>query len=179
RWPPSTPVSAACRSRWWSLRSPRRSAVSPPRLRGATASTSLATRSSWPTTSPASSRPSRSGPSITDEPRHLSRGTRALSPTPQRSNVPAWGKKGTESIVKGTDVPSTDDEQVRRYRVAKYRVALVREGSIPVAEKRARGPADVARLMTPLIADLDREAFWVLLLDGKNKIIGINLVALG
>src|SRR5258705_9800921 len=57
--------------------------------------------------------------------------------------------------------------------------ALVREGSIPVAEKIVREPADVARLMTPLIADLDREAFWVLLLDGKNKIIGINLVALG
>src|SRR5262249_42730209 len=28
-------------------------------------------------------------------------------------------------------------------------------------------------------ADLDREAFWVLLLDGKHKVIGINLVALG
>ena len=113
------------------------------------------------------------------EPRHLSRGTPVLSPTPQRSNVPAWGKKGADSIVKGTDVPSADDEQVRRYRVSKYRVALVREGSIPVAEKIVREPADVARLMTPLIADLDREAFWVLLLDGKNKIIGINLVALG
>ena len=44
--------------------------------------------------------------------------------------------------MKGTDVPSTDDEQVRRYRVAKYRVALVREGSIPVAEKIVREPAD-------------------------------------
>src|SRR5216117_74448 len=73
------PVSAACRSRWWSLRSPRRSAVSPPRLRGATASTSLATRSSWPTTSPASSRPSRSGPSITDGPLAPSRRARSLS----------------------------------------------------------------------------------------------------
>ena len=81
--------------------------------------------------------------------------------------------------MKHADVHSADPEQVRRYRVAKYRVALVREGSIPVAEKIVREPADVARLMTPLIADLDREAFWVLLLDGKNKIIGINLVALG
>ena len=81
--------------------------------------------------------------------------------------------------MKGTDVPSADDEQVRRYRVSKYRVALVREGTIPVAEKIVREPADVARVMTPLVADLDREAFWVLLLDGKNKIIGINLVALG
>jgi DNA repair protein RadC len=29
------------------------------------------------------------------------------------------------------------------------------------------------------VADLDREAFWVLLLDGKNKVIGFNLVAVG
>ena len=33
--------------------------------------------------------------------------------------------------------------------------------------------------MTPLVCDLDREAFWVLLLDGKNKVIGINVVAVG
>jgi DNA repair protein RadC len=72
-----------------------------------------------------------------------------------------------------------DPEHARRYRVAKYRVALVRDGSLPVPEKVVREPADVARLMTPLVADLDREGFWVLLLDGKNKIIGINLVALG
>jgi len=79
----------------------------------------------------------------------------------------------------GSQVPATDHERVRRYRVSKFRVALVREGTLPVAEKVVREPADVARLMTPLVADLDREAFWVLLLDGKNKIIGINLVAVG
>lgn len=82
--------------------------------------------------------------------------------------------------MKGTDVLSPDLEQVRRYRVSKFRVALVRDGSIPTAwDKTLREAGDVARLMTPLVADLDREAFWVLLLDGKNKIIGINLVALG
>jgi DNA repair protein RadC len=82
--------------------------------------------------------------------------------------------------VKRVDVLSPDLEQVRRYRVSKFRVALVRDGSIPTAwDKTLREAGDVARLMTPLVADLDREAFWVLLLDGKNKIIGINLVALG
>ena len=78
-----------------------------------------------------------------------------------------------------SEVAATDQERVRRYRISKYRVTLVREGTLPVAEKVVREPADVARLMTPLVADLDREAFWVLLLDGKNKVIGINLVALG
>lgn len=77
-------------------------------------------------------------------------------------------------------VPSSDAERLRRYRVAKYRVALVREGSIPVEwDKTVREAGDVARLMTPLVADLDREAFWVLLLDGKNRVIGINVVAVG
>ena len=49
-----------------------------------------------------------------------------------------------------SEVTATDQERVRRYRVSKYRVALVREGSLPVAEKIVREPADVARLMTPL-----------------------------
>jgi DNA repair protein RadC len=89
------------------------------------------------------------------------------------------GRERSESRVKRTDVPSVDAEHVRRYRISKYRVTLVREGTLPVAERVVREPADVARLMTPLVADLDREGFWVLLLDGKNKIIGINLVALG
>jgi DNA repair protein RadC len=71
-------------------------------------------------------------------------------------------------------------EQIRQYRVAKFRVALVRDGSIPITwDKTLRDAGDVARFMTPLVADLDREAFWVLLLDGKNKLIGINVVALG
>src|SRR5947207_980341 len=94
-------------------------------------------------------------------------------------HVPRTRRKEHTEKVKRADVPCVEPQQVRRYRVAKYRVALVREGTIPVAEKIVREPADVARLMTPLVADLDRGAFWVLLLDGKNKVIGINLVALG
>ena len=77
------------------------------------------------------------------------------------------------------DLQAADAEHLRRYRVSKFRVALVRDGSIPVDQKTVRGPGDVAKLMAPLIADLDREAFWVLLLDGKNKVIGINIVAIG
>ena len=94
-------------------------------------------------------------------------------------HVPRTRRKEHTEKVKRADVPCVEPQQVRRYRVAKYRVALVRGGTIPVAEKIVREAADVARVMTPLVADLDREAFWVLLLDGKNKIIGINLVALG
>ena len=77
------------------------------------------------------------------------------------------------------ELRSADPQPFRQYRVSKFRVALVREGSIPVDEKTLRGAGDVAKLMAPLVADLDREAFWVLLLNGKHKVIGINMVAVG
>ncbi len=80
----------------------------------------------------------------------------------------------------GRENPSSDAEPLRRYRVSKYRVALLREGSIPTSwDKTVREASDVARLMAPLVADLDREAFWLLLLDGKQKVIGIPTVAVG
>jgi DNA repair protein RadC len=74
----------------------------------------------------------------------------------------------------------TAPKEVGRFRVTKFRVALVREGSIPTAwDKTVRDPGDVARLMAPLVADLDRETFWVVMLDGKNRVIGVNLVSIG
>jgi len=82
--------------------------------------------------------------------------------------------------VKRADVLSLDPEEVRRYRVAKYRVALVREGSIPTTwDKTVREPGDVARLMAPLVADFSQESFWLILLDGRNKVAGITLISLG
>jgi DNA repair protein RadC len=80
--------------------------------------------------------------------------------------------------VKRNDVPSVDS--VPRFRVSKFRVALLREGTIPTAwDKTVRDPGDVARLMAPLLEDLDRETFWVVMLDGKNRVIGVNLVSIG
>ena len=81
---------------------------------------------------------------------------------------------------KGSKADSPDPGQVRCFRVTKDRLALVREGSIPTAwDKTVREAADVARLMAPLLADLDRETFWVVMLDGKNRVIGVNLVSVG
>ena len=45
--------------------------------------------------------------------------------------------------------------------------------------KQVREAGDVARLMAPLAADLDREHFWTILLDGKNRVTGLNLVSIG
>src|SRR3989442_10790400 len=165
-------ATGKCPTQWLSLPSPRHSAVSPPRLRGATASTSLATRSSWPTTSPACSKPSRLGPSTTDEPR---RG--------------AWrwpwaavfrGPKSSQGVSEAVSEKTGGELTTMPYRIARYRLLLVRDGSVPTTwDRQLRQSRDVADLMAPVFAGLDREAFFVVLLDGKNRASGINLVSLG
>ena len=66
------------------------------------------------------------------------------------------------------------------YRIPRYRLSLVKEGSITTTwDRQLRRSRDVVDLMLPVLADLDREAFWVILLDGRNRATGLNLVSLG
>ena len=66
------------------------------------------------------------------------------------------------------------------YRVARYRLLLVKDGTLPTTwDRQLRQSGDVAKLMADVVAGLDREAFFVVLLDGKNRVSGINLVSLG
>ena len=66
------------------------------------------------------------------------------------------------------------------YRVARYRLLLVKDGTVPTTwDRQLRQSRDVADLMSVVVAGLDREAFFVVLLDGKNRANGINLVSLG
>ena len=66
------------------------------------------------------------------------------------------------------------------YRVARYRLLLVKDGTVPTTwDRQLRQSRDVADLMADVVAGLDREAFFVVLLDGKNRASGINLVSLG
>lgn len=79
-----------------------------------------------------------------------------------------------------SESPCSDAEPLRRYRVSKYRVALVREGTISTTwDKTVRESADVAAFMTPLVADLDRETFWAVMLDGRNRVIGVHVLSVG
>ena len=55
-----------------------------------------------------------------------------------------------------------------------YRVSLVRESRLHCYHKQIRSLADAGALVHAYLADVDREHFLVLLLDQKNKIIGIN-----
>jgi DNA repair protein RadC len=66
------------------------------------------------------------------------------------------------------------------YEVPRYRVCLVREPESGWgASRKISTPADVAAIMEPILAGLDREACYVLLLDTKNQVMGLNLVSLG
>ena len=72
------------------------------------------------------------------------------------------------------------DETTMPYRVARYRLLLVKDGSVPTSwDRQLRQSSDVADLMAGLVAGLDREVFYVLLVDGKNRVAGINLVSIG
>jgi DNA repair protein RadC len=56
----------------------------------------------------------------------------------------------------------------------------VRERLVPTGwDKHVHASGDVATFMGSLVADYDRESFWVVLLNGKNRAIGVNLVSLG
>ncbi len=74
----------------------------------------------------------------------------------------------------------TKVRETKTWRVARYRIALVRESSVPTTwDRQVRHPEDVVRLLTPLLADLDREVFVVVMLDTRRKVAGINLASIG
>ena len=90
------------------------------------------------------------------------------------------GRKGADIAVRAKNDCADRVRGFNRYRLARFRVVLVREGTVPTAwDRQVRASGDVATLMRPLVAGLDREQFWVLLLNGKNRAIGLNLVSVG
>ena len=67
------------------------------------------------------------------------------------------------------------------YRIPQVRLLLVKDGPAITTgwDRQVRRSQDVADFMGPLAANHDREHFWVLLLNGKNTVIGLNLVSVG
>lgn len=59
------------------------------------------------------------------------------------------------------------------------RVALLRECSQKAPSRIITGPVDVYQLMRDRLEDADREIFAVLLLDTRNRVIGIHPVSIG
>jgi len=68
---------------------------------------------------------------------------------------------------------------IREDGIPVYRVSLVRESRLHCYHKQIRSSADASTLLHTYLADVDREHFVVLMLDQKNKVIGINNVSIG
>jgi DNA repair protein RadC len=68
---------------------------------------------------------------------------------------------------------------VREDGIPVYRVCLVREGRVPCYNQQIRSAVDASTLLHTYLADVDREHFIVLMLNQKNKIIGINTMSIG
>ena len=81
--------------------------------------------------------------------------------------------------MKRTHVPSADPGRARRSRVPQDHLARTRAATIATRGKTVRQSRDVATFMAPLVAGLDRETVWVVLLDAKHRVIGVHLVRVG
>jgi DNA repair protein RadC len=60
-----------------------------------------------------------------------------------------------------------------------YRVSLVWESDMHLDSPCLRSSAAVSELLHTYLKDVDREHFIVLMLDRKNRVIGINTVSVG
>jgi DNA repair protein RadC len=79
----------------------------------------------------------------------------------------------------GTLFPTARPAVHRPYRVPVYRVTLVREAHVTLAQPQIRSSRDAAVVFRQYLGDVDREHFLVAMLDQKNKVIGINTVSVG
>jgi DNA repair protein RadC len=77
------------------------------------------------------------------------------------------------------ETPTTTPSKTKCVSVPIYKVTLVREGRLYCYNKQIRSSADAGALLHAYLADVDREHFVVLMLDQKNKVIGINTVSVG
>lgn len=64
-------------------------------------------------------------------------------------------------------------------RIPAYRVALVRESSVPYPSEAVTSFDAASRVIRDYIGNTDREHCVVLMLDVKHRIIGINTVSIG
>jgi len=62
-------------------------------------------------------------------------------------------------------------------KIPSYRIALIREGEITYTVSGINDVIEIASKILP--SNLDREQFWVLLLDTKHNVVGANCVSIG
>ena len=68
----------------------------------------------------------------------------------------------------------------RPYNVHGFRVALVREPGVKLAERPSlKTPAEAARVLAEYIGERDREVFVIALLTVRHRLIGVHTVSVG
>ena len=67
----------------------------------------------------------------------------------------------------------------KRFELPVYKIQLVRERGLWAADEQVTNPKIAAQIALDYLEGLDREHFVVLLLDGRNRVIGINTVSVG
>ena len=67
----------------------------------------------------------------------------------------------------------------KQYSIPRYTVSLVRDGKVSTQVAQIRSSRDARDVLAAYLAGVDREHFVVLLLDTKNRIIGIHTVSTG
>ncbi len=60
-----------------------------------------------------------------------------------------------------------------------YKISLVREGRVACYEQQIRSSANASAILQTYLADVDREHFVVLLLNQKNRVLGVHTVSVG
>src|SRR5262245_10212721 len=68
----------------------------------------------------------------------------------------------------------------RAYNVPGFRVALVREPGVKLAERPSlRTPAEAAPLLAQYIGEADRETFVIAMLTIRHRVLGVHTVSVG
>ena len=71
-------------------------------------------------------------------------------------------------------------DPTRPYSIPGFRIALVREPGVKLANKpQIRFPAEAAPMLTQYIGESDREVFVVALLTIRHRVIGLHTVSVG
>ena len=67
----------------------------------------------------------------------------------------------------------------KQYSIPRYTVSLVRDGKVSTQVAQIRSSRDARDILAAYLGGVDREHFVVLLLDTKNRVIGIHTVSTG
>src|SRR5437773_3839749 len=95
------------------------------------------------------------------------------------------GRAGAEGeppppALRSKDLAMPKPTPTRPYTIPGFRIALVREPGVKLAEKpQVRFPAEAAPMLTQYIGESDREVFVVALLTIRHRVIGLHTVSVG